>query len=337
MMKFNRSLDWLKESDEDDNLLADDELDAVEEEMNEGLYVDPSNYDKHNDLVDVVDKAGNPQKMTQATYDKNKDSGEFEKKEPEEKEEPKAKQQKSNTSDKETTKQIKDIPIDADKYPNLSKKVSTVNPKIKAIIDDIEKIENNYINDEEGTEKQLKDTFNKVLNDLVAQNKYEVASAISRDFEYAIKHTYGYNENKYPEEIKELLNIKDAMNSEQRKYKIDNEVQKASSLLTDKGFTVNKEDWGPSVKLSQIPKLDKETLDTYLSDIGDFNIQKGQAILSISKNGDSYTVNYEGSNDFPLNTYDSFDDMKNILIDKEALKEEIANAKSGANARYSRY
>lgn len=87
-MEFSKNLDWLKESDEDDNLLADDELDTVEEEMNEGLYVDPSNYDKHNDLVDVVDKAGNAQKMTQATYDKNKDSGEFEKKEPEKKEEP---------------------------------------------------------------------------------------------------------------------------------------------------------------------------------------------------------------------------------------------------------
>lgn len=85
-MKFSKNLGWLKESDEDDNLLADDELDTVEEEMNEGLYVDPSNYDKHDDLVDVVDKAGNPQKMTQATYDKNKDSGEFEKKEPEKKE-----------------------------------------------------------------------------------------------------------------------------------------------------------------------------------------------------------------------------------------------------------
>ena len=39
--------------------------------------VEPSNYDKHDDLVDVVDKAGNPQKMTQATYDANKGSGEF--------------------------------------------------------------------------------------------------------------------------------------------------------------------------------------------------------------------------------------------------------------------
>lgn len=84
-MEFNKSMDWFKESNEDDNLLADDELDMVEEEMNEGLYVDPSNYDKHNDLIDVVDKAGNSQKMTQATYDKNKDSGEFEKKEPEKK------------------------------------------------------------------------------------------------------------------------------------------------------------------------------------------------------------------------------------------------------------
>lgn len=83
-MEFNKSLDWLKESDED--LLGDDELDIVDEELNEGLYVDPSNYDKHNDLVDVVDKAGNPQKMTQATYDKNKGSGEFTVKEPEKKE-----------------------------------------------------------------------------------------------------------------------------------------------------------------------------------------------------------------------------------------------------------
>lgn len=80
-MKFNKSMDWLKESNED--LLADDELDMVDE----GLYVDPANYGKHNDLIDVVDKAGNPQKMTQATYDKNKDSGEFTVKEPEEKEE----------------------------------------------------------------------------------------------------------------------------------------------------------------------------------------------------------------------------------------------------------
>lgn len=80
-MEFNKSMDWLKESDEE-NLLADDELDMVDE----GLYVDPANYDKHNDLVDVVDKAGNPQKMTQATYDKNKDSGEFTAKEPEKKE-----------------------------------------------------------------------------------------------------------------------------------------------------------------------------------------------------------------------------------------------------------
>lgn len=77
-MEFNKSMDWLKESDEE-NLLADDDLDMVDE----GLYVDPANYDKHDDLVDVVDKAGNPQKMTQATYDKNKGSGEFTVKEPE--------------------------------------------------------------------------------------------------------------------------------------------------------------------------------------------------------------------------------------------------------------
>jgi len=108
-MKFNRSLDWLKESDEDDNLLADDELDAVEEEMNEGLYVDPSNYDKHNDLVDVVDKAGNPQKMTQATYDKNKDSGEFEKKEPEEKEQDVNKETKAAMSDFEKSPEFTEL------------------------------------------------------------------------------------------------------------------------------------------------------------------------------------------------------------------------------------
>lgn len=78
-------MDWLKESDEE-HLLADDELDMVDEELNEGLYVNPANYSKHNDLIDVVDKAGNPQKMTKATYDKNKGSGEFTAKEPEKKE-----------------------------------------------------------------------------------------------------------------------------------------------------------------------------------------------------------------------------------------------------------
>lgn len=77
-MSLNRNLDWLKESD-NINLLEDDELDSIDE----GLYVDSSNYGNYDDLVDVVDKEGNPQKTTQHTYNANKDSGEFTKKEPE--------------------------------------------------------------------------------------------------------------------------------------------------------------------------------------------------------------------------------------------------------------
>lgn len=106
-MKFNKSLDWLKESDEDDNLLEDDSLDIVDEEVNEGLYVDPANYDKHSDLVDVVDKAGNAQKMTQDTYNKNKGSGEFEKKEPEELKE---KEQDKEVDKEQSVNSFEDIP-----------------------------------------------------------------------------------------------------------------------------------------------------------------------------------------------------------------------------------
>lgn len=43
-MKFNKSLDWLKESNEDDNLLEDDSLDIVDEELNEAQYVDSAEY-----------------------------------------------------------------------------------------------------------------------------------------------------------------------------------------------------------------------------------------------------------------------------------------------------
>ena len=77
-MESNKNLNWLKESDDTD-LLEDDELDIIDE----GLYVDPGNYGNYDDLVDVVDSNGNPQKMTQRIYDANKDSGEFKKKEPE--------------------------------------------------------------------------------------------------------------------------------------------------------------------------------------------------------------------------------------------------------------
>lgn len=74
----------------DEDSLGEDSLDEPDEELTESLYVDPANYSKHNDLIDVVDKAGNPQKMTKATYDKNKGSGEFTVKEqPKEKESPK--------------------------------------------------------------------------------------------------------------------------------------------------------------------------------------------------------------------------------------------------------
>lgn len=84
-MQFNKNLDWLKEDNQSDELLNDDELDMVEEELNEGLYVDPSNYGNYTDLVDVVDNQGNPQKMTQQTYTNNKGSKEFTVKEPENK------------------------------------------------------------------------------------------------------------------------------------------------------------------------------------------------------------------------------------------------------------
>ena len=65
----------LAEETEDDfsDLLTEDELDTVKE----GLYVDPANYGNYDDLVDVVDKDGNPQKMTSHTYNANKNSGEF--------------------------------------------------------------------------------------------------------------------------------------------------------------------------------------------------------------------------------------------------------------------
>lgn len=124
-MKFNKSLDWLKESDEDE--IFGDELDLVDEEMNEGLYVDPSNYDKHDDLVDVVDKAGNAQKMTQATYDKNKDSGEFKKKQ----------EQPKDASSKETTKQTEVLPVDPKKYPVLANKVDKVDPELQKVSDNL--------------------------------------------------------------------------------------------------------------------------------------------------------------------------------------------------------
>lgn len=70
--EFDKSLNWLKESNETD-LLEDDELDMIDE----GLYVDPDNYGNYDDLVDVIDRNGNPQKMTQNTYNANKDSGDF--------------------------------------------------------------------------------------------------------------------------------------------------------------------------------------------------------------------------------------------------------------------
>lgn len=72
---FENKGKWLKEAidDDDDSIFGDDALD----EIDEGLYVDPDNYGNYDDLVDVVDKDGNPQKMTRHTYDANKDSGEF--------------------------------------------------------------------------------------------------------------------------------------------------------------------------------------------------------------------------------------------------------------------
>lgn len=76
-------LAFAEESDEFNDLFGD-ELDSIEE----GLYVDPANYGNYNDLVDVVDKDGNPQKMTQHTYDANKGSDEFTDAKP--KEEPKS-------------------------------------------------------------------------------------------------------------------------------------------------------------------------------------------------------------------------------------------------------
>lgn len=62
-MNFNKNLDWLKESDEE-NLLADDDLDMVngdEEQINEVRYIDPANVDKYDssEIEKVKDAQGN--------------------------------------------------------------------------------------------------------------------------------------------------------------------------------------------------------------------------------------------------------------------------------------
>lgn len=107
-MKFNKDLSWLKESEENEDLLSNDELDLVDE----GLYVDPANYGNYDDLVDVVDKEGNPQKMTQHTYDANKNSGEFKdapkKEEPKDDNEPE-KSDNSSSSNFANSKEFNDL------------------------------------------------------------------------------------------------------------------------------------------------------------------------------------------------------------------------------------
>lgn len=60
-MKFNRNLDWLKESDEDD--ILGDELDDIkgdEEQINEVRYIDPSNVDKYDpsEIEEVTTASG---------------------------------------------------------------------------------------------------------------------------------------------------------------------------------------------------------------------------------------------------------------------------------------
>lgn len=165
-MKFENKGKWIKESagsdliddeeltfaeepDEFDGLFGD-ELDSIEE----GLYVDPANYGNYDDLVDVVDKDGNPQKMTQHTYDANKGSGEFTDAEPKKTSEPAKsgnKEQDMATMEKIANAINTEHPnLDLDMFKNVAKQTTGLSD------DEIDKYLNDYVDNAKKSKEEPK-------------------------------------------------------------------------------------------------------------------------------------------------------------------------------------
>ena len=337
-MEFNKNLDWFKESDEDDNLLADDELDMVEEEMNEGLYVDPSNYDKHNDLVDVVDKAGNPQKMTQATYDKNKDSGEFEKKQ----EEPK------DTSSKEAAKQTEVLPVDPKKYPVLANKVDKVDPELQKVSDNLyEDFYNKNTSKEaaRGLKENLLNKFKDYDDNEIASSLLNLPTIGKQSLAIDALDSLAYldvkNPNNFSKDDKRLYDISrlaSEMYYQQSQYNKDAINHEKSSYWANKGVATNNKGM---VKASSFSNIKQKDLDERLAKEKQVLVADGSRLFGIEKdNRDSNkyyigTVNKEGYTKAVIGNY-SFEDLKSLLSNKKDISDKANKATLDRIASFSK-
>lgn len=267
------------------------------------------------------------------------------------------KDNKSNTDYKDD-----DNKIDAKKYPRLAERHKYAKPKVtkfvgnflnKSIpeIDDMRsKLFAKYkgqddIGDKVSSEleKFVEPIAQKFVNGLKGLSDKEIAASISLlprgdggpgnpSFDLNTLSAYLPSDSKNREAINDIYNNLRGYSFEQGELDNERAVKEQTSFWNNKGFKTN--DRG-NIALSQLRKVDKKDIDTLLKKYHQVPLSKGSADITIYKgNNGEYTVEYNGSSDFPINTYSSFDELKSVLTDKEALKREIADARQSADRFY---